>query len=341
MDKLRTIIVFSIVSIALICLVIVDLSTGEIDIPFKDIFKFLSFQNISDEGTHLLIKEFRFPRVFVALLAGAALSISGLLMQTSFRNPLAGPYVLGISSGSSLGVALVVLGSGLFTTNSINFASNYSLLVAAGVGAAIVLFIILAISLRVRDNISILIIGILIAGVVSSVVSIMQYYANEISVKSFVIWTMGNLNAVTYKDTMLIFPIIAVTSLLLFAMSKKLNLLLPGESFAKTMGVNTKTNRILIYTGVSILTGTVTAYCGPIGFIGIAAPHVARWLFNTSNHFILIPGSIIIGAIFLVSGDIVSHIITQQGILPINAITAIIGAPFIIWVVVRNKRTVI
>lgn len=341
MNKIRTIIAFFIITIVFLCLILFDLFTGQIDIPFSEILKFLSFQNISEEGTHILIKEFRFPRVFVALLSGSALAVSGLLMQTSFRNPLAGPYVLGISSGSSLGVALVVLGSGLFTTGAINLASNVSMLIAAGIGAAVVLFIILAVSLRVRDNISILIIGILIAGVVSSIVSILQYYANEVSVKSFVIWTMGNLNAVTYKDTLIIFPIIMVTSVILFAMSKSHNLLLPGENFAKTMGVNTKTHRILIFTCVSILTGTVTAFCGPIGFIGIAAPHVARWIFNTSNHFILIPGSAIIGSIFLISGDIVSHLITQQGILPINAITAIIGAPFIIWVVVKNKRTVI
>ncbi len=341
MNKLRTIIAFCIISLIFICLILFDLSTGKIDIYFSDILRFLSFQDISNEGTHILIKEFRFPRVFVALLSGSALSISGLLMQTSFRNPLAGPYVLGISSGSSLGVAIVVLGSGFISSGALNLASNISLLIAAGIGAAIVLFIILAVSLRVRDNISILIIGILIAGVVSSIVSILQYYANEVSVKSFVIWTMGNLNSVTHKDTMLIFPIILVTSIILFVLSKRHNLLLPGENFAKTMGVNTKTHRIIVYTCVSILTGTVTAFCGPIGFIGIAAPHVARWIFNTSNHFILIPGSALIGAIFLISGDIVSHMITQQGILPINAITAIIGAPFIIWVVVKNKRTVI
>ncbi len=341
MNRTRTIIAFSIVLLILISLILFDLSTGEIAIPFQDILNFLLFKHIDNEGIHLLIKEFRFPRVVIALLAGASLATSGLLMQTSFRNPLAGPYVLGISSGASLGVAIVVLSSGIFSASMINFSSNISLLFAAGIGAGIVLLVILAVSIRIRDNISILIIGILIAGVVSSIVSILQYYANEINVKSFVIWTMGNLNAVTYKNIMLLFPIISVTILALFILSKKLNLLLPGENFAKTMGVNIKINRIIIYTGVSILTGTVTAFCGPIGFIGIAAPHVSRWIFNTSNHFILIPASVLVGAIFLVSGDIVSHMITQQGILPINAITAIIGAPFIIWVVVKNKRTII
>jgi iron complex transport system permease protein len=201
--------------------------------------------------------------------------------------------------------------------------------------------VILAVSVRVRDNISILIIGILIAGVVSSIVSIMQYYANGISVKSFIIWTMGNLGSVTYKNIVLILPIITFSIISLFAMSKNLNLMLPGESFAKSMGINTTKQRILIYTGVSILTGTVTAFCGPLGFIGIAAPHVARWLFNTSNHFVLIPASVLTGSMFLVTGDILTHIITENGILPINAITAIMGAPFVIWIVIKNKRTVI
>ncbi len=341
MQVKRNIIMFLLISLILTILIFIDLSTGQINIPFKEILKFLSFREIDNAGTYLLIKEFRFPRVFIAILSGASLAVSGLLMQTSFRNPLAGPYVLGISSGSSLGVAITVLGAGFFSVGQINFSSNLTLLISAGIGAAAVLMIILAVSVRVRDNISILIIGILIAGVVSSIVSIMQYYANGISVKSFIIWTMGNLGSVTYKNIVLILPIVALSIISLFAMSKNLNLMLPGESFAKSMGINTTKQRILIYTGVSILTGTVTAFCGPLGFIGIAAPHVARWLFNTSNHFVLIPASVLTGSMFLVTGDILTHIITENGILPINAITAIMGAPFVIWIVIKNKRTVI
>ncbi|PLX09948.1 MAG: iron ABC transporter [Marinilabiliales bacterium] len=341
MQKSRIILLFSVITVLLLVLVGIDLSTGQIDISFNTILKFLTFQSIENEGIYLLIKEFRFQRVFVALLTGSALAISGLLMQTSFRNPLAGPYVLGISSGASLGVALIILGSGLLHINTINVSSNFSLLISAGLGAALVLSIILAISLRIRDNVSILIIGILIAGVVSSIVSILQYYANDINVKSYVIWTMGNLNAVSFINILVISPIIIISSIFLFAISKNLNLMLPGETFAKTMGVNVKLQRIIIYTGVSILTGTVTAFCGPIGFIGIAAPHVARWVFKTSNHFILIPAAMLIGSLFLVSSDIISHLLTEKGIIPINAITAILGAPFIIWVVIKNKRTIV
>lgn len=319
----------------------VDMTTGHVKIPINEILRFLSFGETENEGFRILIKEFRFPRVVTAVLAGGALSVSGLLMQTIFRNPLAGPYVLGISSGSSLGVALFVLGGGLFAGSQQFISSDLSLLVSAGLGAAIVMMIILAVSLRVRDNISILIIGILIAGVVSSIVSILQYYANEISVKSFIIWTMGNLDSVSFNNVKIIFPIVISALIFIFLMSKKLNMVLPGEDFAKSMGINTKNFRIVIFLAVSILTGTVTAFCGPIGFIGIAAPHVARWIFNTSNHFIIIPGSIIIGAIFIVCSDILSHSITAQGVLPINAITAIMGAPFIIWIIIQNKRTII
>lgn len=341
MSNYRHKIIFVIISILLLFLFFVDMTTGHVKIPINEILRFLSFGETENEGFRILIKEFRFPRVVTAVLAGGALSVSGLLMQTIFRNPLAGPYVLGISSGSSLGVALFVLGGGLFAGSQQFISSDFSLLLSAGLGAAIVMMIILAVSLRVRDNISILIIGILIAGVVSSIVSILQYYANEISVKSFIIWTMGNLDSVSFNNVKIIFPIVISTLLFIFLMSKKLNMILPGEDFAKSMGINTKAFRILIFSAVSILTGTVTAFCGPIGFIGIAAPHVARWIFNTSNHFIIIPGSILIGAIFIVCSDILSHTITSQGVLPINAITAIMGAPFIIWIVIRNKRTII
>lgn len=340
MSSTKNVIKFTLISICLIILTCIDLKTGHIDIPFKEIIKFLTFGEVSNEY-HLLIKEFRFPRVFVAILAGASLSVSGLLMQTSFRNPLAGPYVLGISSGASFGVAIIVLGSGFFAKYGIDINSHYSLLTFSGIGAAIVLLIILAVSLRLKDSLSILIIGILIAGVVSSIVGILQYYAKDINVKSFVLWTMGSLNAVTYKNIVVLFPIILVSIISVFALSKNLNLMLPGESFAKSMGVNVKINRILIYTFVSILTGAVTAFCGPLGFIGVAVPHIARWIFNSSNHFILIPASILLGSIFMICSDLLTIIIPQQGILPINAITAIMGAPFIIWIVVRNKRTIV
>ena len=330
---------FGIIIFVLIIITIIDFNIGHIKIPFTEILKFFSFSTCSNEWI-FIIKEFRFPRVFSALFAGAALSVSGLLMQTIFRNPLAGPYVLGISSGASLGVAITVLGTS-FIGIQIAAVSNYISVIAAAIGSALVLAIILSISLRIKDNLSILIIGILIAGVVSSIVSILQYFGNETNVKSYLIWTMGSLNAVSFNDVIFLFPAIIITLIAVFINSKSLNLLLLGENFAKTMGVNILRNRILVFTFVSILTGVVTSYCGPLGFVGIVVPHIARWLFNTSNHFILIPASVIIGAGFLICGDICCNLISSQGILPINAIISILGVPFIIWIVLKNKRTII
>ncbi len=330
---------FVIITVLLLGLVAIDLLTGFIHIHLSEIIKYIFSPSTVAEEYYLLLREFRFPRIIVAILAGASLSVSGLLMQTIFRNPLAGPDVLGVSSGASLGVALVVLsGSGFAGTG---IGQNILLLLAAGAGSAIVLSAILAISVRVRDILSILIIGILIAGVVSSFVSILQYFATDLNVKSFVVWTMGSLTAVSHKDISILWPIVFAGVSIAYVFSKKLNLLLPGESFAISMGVNLKKLRIINFIVVSILTGAITAYCGPLGFIGIAVPHISRWIFNTSNHFILIPASIILGGVFMLSGDLVSHAFTENGILPINAITAILGAPFIIWVVIKNKRTMV
>lgn len=342
MGRVNLSIKFAVITITLIVLLYIDLITGFVKIPFSEILKYIFTPKLVSEDYYLLIKEFRFPRVIVAILAGASLSVSGLLMQTIFRNPLAGPYVLGVSSGASLGVALVVLGgTGVAIKTGLNINSHLILLIAAGLGSTVVLSIILAISSRVRDILSVLITGILIAGVVSSIVNILQYFATDVNVKSFIVWTMGSLHSVSNKDISILFPLIFITTIFIYLFSKRLNLLLGGENFAISMGVKLKTLRILSFITVSILTGAITAYCGPIGFIGIAVPHIARWIFNTSDHFVLIPASIILGGVFILAGDILSCSFIENGILPINAITAILGAPFIIWIVVKNKRTMV
>ncbi|MDR2834804.1 MAG: iron ABC transporter permease [Bacteroidales bacterium] len=335
----KTIILFFLIIIISIILFVLDFNTGNSEISFKEIFQFFNIFDTLEGNHYLLIKEFRFPRIFAAILSGAALSVSGLLMQTIFRNPLADPSILGISSGASLGVAIVVLGTSAFFENSIN--SNTVLLISGAIGAGLVLFLILAVSARIKDMLSILIIGILISGVISAVVSILQYFANDISLKSYIIWTMGSLVSVSFKDICLLFPIISILIIIIFSISKSLNLILPGENFATTMGVNVQIIKISIFSVVSILTGAITVYCGPIAFIGIVAPHIARWIFNSSNHFILIPSSIIIGICFMLCGDILTHIISANGIMPINAITSILGTPFIIWIVIKNKRTIV
>ncbi|HOZ29869.1 MAG TPA: iron ABC transporter permease [Bacteroidales bacterium] len=342
MRKIQILLKFLIIILVLFSLLYIDLITGFIRIPFSEISKFIFSSKDVSEDYFVLIKEFRFPRVIVAMLAGASLSVSGLIMQTIFRNPLAGPYVLGVSSGASLGVALVVLGGSGIVFNAENYFSSHALLLfAAGLGSVVVLMLILAVSSKVRDILSVLITGILIAGVVGSLVNILQYFATDVNVKSFVVWTMGSLHSVSYADISVLTPVIVITTLIIYVFSKKLNLLLGGENFAISMGVNLRLLRIISFITVSVLTGAITAYCGPIGFIGIAVPHIARWIFNTSDHFILIPASILLGGIFILGGDVLSCSFSENGVLPINAITAILGAPFIIWVVIKNKRTMV
>ena len=338
--SLSYIIRYALIIVALIALAILDVCTGSNKIPLSDILDYIFGGSDLSVDYQFTIREFRLARLITAMVAGAALSVSGLLMQTVFRNPLAGPYVLGISNGASLGVAVIVLGSGLFLPSSAD-VSNLAILIAAGVGSAAVLMLILAVSMRVKDILSILIVGILVSGVVASVVNVMQFFSNEVNVKSYVVWTMGSLDSVSFNDSIVLVPVCIVVCAVLYLFSKKLNILLLGEQFAISMGMNIKWLRVVIFVGVSALTGAVTAFCGPLGFIGLAVPHISRWIFNTSNHFVLIPASMILGAAFLLCGDILSHCLYSQGVLPINAVISILGAPFIIWIVFKNQRTVI
>lgn len=338
--SLSYIIRYVLIIVALIALAILDVCTGSNKIPLSDILDYIFGGSDLSVDYQFTIREFRLARLITAMVAGAALSVSGLLMQTVFRNPLAGPYVLGISNGASLGVAVIVLGSGLFLPSSAD-VSNLAILIAAGIGSAAVLMLILAVSMRVKDILSILIVGILVSGVVASVVNVMQFFSNEVNVKSYVVWTMGSLDSVSFNDSIVLVPVCIIVCAVLYLFSKKLNILLLGEQFAVSMGLNIKWLRVVVFVGVSALTGAVTAFCGPLGFIGLAVPHISRWIFNTSNHFVLIPASMILGAAFLLCGDILSHCLYSQGVLPINAVISILGAPFIIWIVFKNQRTVI
>ena len=294
-----------------------------------------SFFSSNNSSTKIIITEFRIPRAITALLVGSALSISGLLMQTVFKNPLAGPYVLGISSGASLGVALVILTSGFF-----GFAnSNGSILVIASwIGSGLVLSLILAASAKVKDIMTLLVLGILFGSGISAIVSILQFFSENAQLKSFVIWTLGSLENVT-NTKLPFFSISILFGLFLSVISIKwLNGLVLGEVYAKSMGINVKKSRIIIFIATGILTGTATAYCGPIGFIGIIVPHIVRITFKTSNHLILIPASILAGASILLFSDILSQLPGMAIKLPINSVTALFGIPIIIWLILSNKR---
>lgn len=320
-------------------LFLTNLLTGSVQIPMKDILGLLSGQSNRSDEYGIILFELRIPRALTAILAGMALSVSGLQMQTMFRNPLAGPYVLGISAGSSLGVALLVLGtSGIAATITASAFGNWALAIAAWAGGGIVLFLILLVSIRVRDIMTILILGILFGSATTAVVSILQYFSSEAMLKSFIIWTLGSLTGVTSLQLKVLLPAVALGLFLAIISSKQLNVLLLGENYAKSLGLNVQKTRFIVFTGTSILSGTITAFCGPIGFIGIAVPHIARLLTGATDHRILIPACMLLGSSFMLLSDIISQLPGLEATLPINSVTALLGIPVVIWIVVRNQK---
>ena len=282
--------------------------------------------------------KFRIPKAFTALLVGVALSISGLQMQTVFRNPMAGPYVLGISSGASLGVAIIILGfSSFISPFNIDALGNWVLVFAAWIGAGIVMTLMMIITVRVKDIMTVLILGIMLASGISAIVSIMQYFSSETMLKAYVIWTMGSLGNLTVKQLQILFISVSIGLVINVLSVKMLNALLLGENYAQSIGLDVKTSRVLIFISTSILAGSVTAFCGPIGFVGIAVPHIARIMFKTSNHNVLIPATILLGGTIMLASDIISQMPGSDNVLPINSITSLIGIPVVIWVIIRNK----
>ena len=328
-------------SVLLIIIFIVDLFLGSVAIPFKEILKILVSGKSENQVWATIIYDFRLPKAITAVLAGAALSVSGLQMQTIFRNPLAGPYVLGISSGASLGVAILVLGFTSYLTNqSVHYFGNWAQVISAWIGAGLVLFLILAVSMRVQDIMTILILGILFGSATSAIVSIFQYFSHQSMLKAFVIWSMGSLGNLSKAQLNILIPCIITGLLLSLLFSKILNVLLLGETYAKSLGVNIKFSRVMLFISTSILAGSITAFCGPIGFIGIAVPHIVRIITKSANHYYLIPGSILAGAIILLLSDIISFLPGSDSILPVNSVTALLGIPIVIWIIIKNKKIV-
>lgn len=308
----------------------VDLAVGAVNIPLAEVWRSLTGGDVSPV-TRSIVLDIRLMKAVVALIVGAALSVSGLQMQTLFRNPLAGPYVLGISSGASLGVALFILAGPL-----ISLPAGFSSLGIAGAawtGAAVVLAVIAAVGRRIKDIMVILILGMMFSSGVSAIVQILQYLSHEDALKSFVIWTMGSLGDVTRVQLWIMIPSVLVGLILAVATIKPLNLLLFGEEYARTMGLNIPRSRSLLFISTTLLAGTATAFCGPIGFIGLAMPHVTRMMFNDSDHRVLLPATMLTGACILLICDIISKSLT----LPINSITALLGIPVVVYVVVKTS----
>lgn len=331
----RSTILFCTLSALVVLLFAADIAVGSVNIPLREIWATLTGGEC-DAVTAKIIIDIRLIKAFVAILAGAALSVSGLQMQTLFRNPLAGPYVLGVSSGASLGVALFILGAPLLGFTASPLLTTLGTAGAAWLGAAAILALVASVSRRIKDIMVILILGMMIGSAVSAIVQILQYLSNEEALKSFIVWTMGSLGDVTSSQLLLVAPAIIAGLIIAISVIKPMNMLLLGESYARTMGLNISRTRTLILLSTSLLAGTVTAFCGPIGFIGLAIPHVARILFRNADHRILLPAAAMAGAISLLVCDIFSKLLA----LPVNTITALLGIPIVIWVVIKNKNIV-
>ena len=333
MSGRRTAILFTVLSLLTAALFTADLLIGSVAVALRDIWAALTGGSC-DPAVRDIILKIRLLKAVTALFAGAALAASGLQMQTLFRNPLAGPYVLGISSGAGLGVALFLLGAPLLGVSAHSFVQSLSIAGAAWLGAALVLLIVMAVSRRIKDIMVILLLGMMFGSGVSSMVEILQYLSSEAALKSFVIWTMGSLGDVTGGNLALMLPVITAGLVLSVAVIKPLNLLLLGENYARTMGLNVQRTRTLLFLSTVLLAGTVTAFCGPVGFIGLAVPHLARMLFASADHRVLMPASMLSGAALLLVCDLISKSLA----LPINTVTALMGIPVVIVVVVRNRN---
>ena len=333
MSGRRTAILFTVLSLLTAALFTADLLIGSVAVALRDIWAALTGGSC-DPAVRDIILKIRLLKAVTALFAGAALAASGLQMQTLFRNPLAGPYVLGISSGAGLGVALFLLGAPLLGVSAHSFVQSLGIAGAAWLGAALVLLIVMAVSRRIKDIMVILILGMMFGSGVSSVVEILQYLSSEAALKSVVIWTMGSLGDVTGGNLALMLPVITAGLALSVAVIKPLNLLLLGENYARTMGLNVQRTRTLLFLSTVLLAGTVTAFCGPVGFIGLAVPHLARMLFASADHRVLMPASMLSGAALLLVCDLISKSLA----LPINTVTALMGIPVVIVVVVRNRN---
>lgn len=331
-------ILFVLLSIALVALAIGDLAIGTTDIALSDVWAALVGGATTDEY-RTIVCELRLPKVVVAIAAGMALAASGLEMQTLFRNPLAGPYVLGINSGASLGVALFTLAAPVVGALSGSVFMRLGLAGMAWIGSAVILIIVMFLSRRIKNINVILILGMMLGSAISSVVGILQYLGTEESLKAFVVWTMGSLSTVTVDDLSVMLPTVVVGLLLAIVAIKSLNMLLLGESYARTMGLRVARSRVVIFLSTTLLAGSVTAFCGPIGFIGLAMPHLARMTFRTADHRVLMPASMLWGAVSMLICCVACDIVARGGVmLPINTITSLLGIPIIIIVVLRNRN---
>jgi iron complex transport system permease protein len=326
------ILLFTSLLIVLIISFILDLILGSIDIPLKELYLILS-GNSSDEIYREILLNYRLPKAITALLTGASLSVAGLLMQTLFRNPLADPYILGVSSGAGLGVAITMMSAAILP--SFWITGSWGVILSAVTGGTLVLLLVILVSYRLQNTVSLLIVGIMFGTIAGSLISIIQNFTNPDAIKLYVLWTFGSLSAVNWEKMQILFPVILTGLILAFSLHKKADGMLLGDNYARGLGINTRKTRILMVIATGLMAGGITAFTGPIAFVGVAVPHIVRGILKTSTHKLLIPASIITGGILLLICDIISQI--PEYALPINTISALFGAPVIIWIILRRN----
>nr|WP_306671384.1 iron ABC transporter permease [Cellulophaga baltica] len=320
---------------------LINISLGSVHIPLKNTLKTLIGSADPNESWHYIIWNYRVPKAITAILVGGGLSLSGLLMQTLFRNPLAGPFVLGISSGASLGAAILIMGAGLFSSVfGFSLFNEASLAIASSLGSFLVLLAVLSVAMKVKDTMSLLIIGLMFGSITGALVSVLSYFTTSEQLQQYIYWSFGSLGDLSWPQLGLLAGITSIGVLLSIFSIKSLNAFLLGENYARSLGVSLKKSRFIIIIATGLLAGGITAFAGPIAFIGLAVPHLTRQIFNTTDHKILVPAVLVYGAILMLLCDSIAQLPLSTSVLPINAITSLVGAPVVVWLLVRKRKMI-
>ncbi|WP_343486010.1 iron ABC transporter permease [Allomuricauda sp. d1] len=332
---------FLLLFLALLLSVLLNISLGSVSIPFTEVVKTLLGGAAQNESWQYIITDYRIPKAITAILVGGGLAVSGLLMQTLFRNPLAGPFVLGISSGASLGAALLLMGTSLFSGLAIyGFGNDIALAIAASLGSFLVLLVVMVVANRVRDTMALLIIGLMFGSITAALVSVLAYFSDAEHLQRFIFWSFGSVGNLSWTQIGVLTTIVLLGLLLGVASIKNLNAYLLGENYAQSLGISLKKSRLFIIIATGILAGGITAFAGPIAFVGLAVPHLTRQIFDTTEHRILVPAVLLYGAILMLLCDTLAQLPSSANVLPINAITSIVGAPVVIWLLVRKRKLI-
>ena len=330
---------FVLLALALLFAWLLNISSGSVSIPFADVLSTLFGEPPEITSWEYIIWDYRMPKAFTSILVGGGLSLSGLLMQTLFRNPLAGPFVLGISSGASLGAALLLMGTSLLAGyTSFSFLGDVSLAIAASIGSFLVLLVVMIVAQRVKDTMALLIIGLMFGSITSAIVSVLAYFSSAENLQRFIFWSFGSVGNLSVNQLLLLGGIVALGVILSIISIKSLNAFLLGENYAQSLGVSLKKSRLTIIVATGLLAGGITAFAGPIAFVGLAVPHLTRQIFNTMEHKVLIPAVMLYGAILMLLCDTLAQLPNSASVLPINAITSLVGAPVVIWLLVRKRK---